>query len=142
VRPAPAARANRTVGAAALQRAPGETLMALVARASTALRVRGAGAAGGIRIAAPNPAVQVEWLAGTLVGDAILALRHVGAPEDGDEAVADLHRQLRVFRGECRRLLGHDDDAPFLVALASWTPAGFPRGPAFLARGGEVVDHA
>jgi len=139
---APRPRANRTAGVAALQRAPGETLMALVARAGEELRVGGASAGGGIRIAAPEPEVHAQWLAGTLVGDVILALRYLGEPEDGDRAVVELHRQLRVFRQESRRLLGRDDDAPFLVALESWTPAGFPRGPAFLARGGEVVYHA
>lgn len=133
--------APRTRGMEPLVRQPGETLMALVTRAGDRLRVSRGEGPGGVRVPAATDAERVAWLAGTLVGDTILALRHLGEPEDGEKAVQELLRQLRLFLRESRRLIQSEDPAPFLEAVDRWTPAGFPRGRAFLARG-EGVAHA
>ena len=135
------AAAPLTRGVEPLIREPGETLMALVSRAGDRLRVSRGEGSGGVCVAPANDAERVEWLAGTLVGDTILALRHLGEPEDGEKAVQELLRQLGLFLRESRRLIRSEDPAPFLEAVDRWTPAGFPRGPAFLARG-EGVAHA
>ena len=130
-----------TRGVEPLVREPGETLMALVSRAGDRLRVSRGGGPGGLRVPPAAEAERVAWLAGTLVGDTVLALRHLGEPEDGERAVQELHRQLGLFLRESRRLVRSEDPAPFLAAVDRWTPAGFPRGRAFLARG-EGVAHA
>lgn len=133
--------APHTRGVEPLVRQPGETLMALVSRAGDRVRVaRGAGP-GGLCVAPASDAERVEWLAGTLVGDTVLALRHLGEPEDGERALEELHRQLGLFLRESRRLIRSEDPGPFLDAVDRWMPAGFPRGRAFLARG-EGVAHA
>ena len=124
-----------------LVRQPGETLMALVSRAGDRLPVARGQGAGGVCVAPATEAERVGWLAGTLVGDTILGLRHLGEPEDGERAIQELHRQLGLFLRESRRLVRREDPAPFLEAVDRWTPAGFPRGQAFLARG-EGVAHA
>ncbi len=124
---------------APLVREPGETLMAAVSRAGDRLRVSRGEGPGGVRVAPAADAERVEWLAGTLVGDTILALRHLSEPEDGERALQELHRQLGLFLHESRRLVRREDSAPFLTAIDRWTPAGFPRGRAFLARGEEVA---
>ena len=115
--------------------------MALVSRAGDRLPVARGQGAGGVCVAPATEAERVGWLAGTLVGDTILGLRHLGEPEDGERAIQELHRQLGLFLRESRRLVRREDPAPFLEAVDRWTPAGFPRGQAFLARG-EGVAHA
>lgn len=141
----PSARVRPSVpltrGVEPLVRQPGETLMALVSRAGDRLRVSRGGGPGGLRVPPAAEAERVAWLAGTLVGDTVLALRHLGEPEDGERAVQELHRQLGLFLRESRRLIGSEDPAPILEAVDRWTPEGFPRGRAFLARG-EGVAHA
>lgn len=127
--------------AASLVRQPGETLMALVSRAGVRLPVLHAQGRGGVCVAPATDRERVVWLAGTLVGDTVLGLRHLGEPEDGERALQELHRQLGVFLRESRRLVRSDDPGPFLEAVDRWTPAGFPRGQAFLARG-KGVAHA
>ena len=122
-----------------LVRQPGETLMALVSRAGDRLPVACGQGAGGVCVAPATDAERVGWLAGTLVGDTILGLRHLGEPEDGEQALQELHRQLGLFLRESRRLVRREDPAPFLEAVDRWMPAGFPRGQAFLARGEEVA---
>lgn len=118
-----------------------ETLMALVSRVEDRLRVSPGDGPGGLRVPAATEAERVAWLAGTLVGDTVLALRHLGEPEDGERAVQELHRQFGLFLRESRRLIRSEDPVPFLEAVDRWTPPGFPRGRAFLARG-EGVAHA
>lgn len=135
----PQAPAPLTRGVEPLVRRPGETLMVVVSRAGDRLRVSRGEGQGGVCVAPATDAERVEWLAGTLVGDTILALRHLGEPEDGDRALQELHRQLGTFLRESRRLVGSQDPAPFLEAVDRWTPARFPRGRAFLARGEEVA---
>jgi hypothetical protein len=115
--------------------------MALVSRAGGRLPVARGQDAGGVCVAPATDAERVGWLAGTLVGDTILGLRHLGEPEDGERALQELHRQLGLFLRESRRLGRREDPAPFLEAVDRWTPPGFPRGQAFLARG-EGVAHA
>lgn len=137
----PPAPAPLTCGVERLVREPGETLMALVSRAGDRLRVSRGEGRGGVCVAPATDAERVEWLAGTLVGDTILALRHLGEPEDGERALQELHRQLGLFLHESRRLVRSEDPAPFLAAVDRWTPAGFPRGRAFLVAG-EGVAHA
>jgi hypothetical protein len=144
VPPAPAApathagaRARRT--ADPLVRQPGETLIALVSRAGDGLRAGRGDGPGGVRAPAATDAQRVQWLGGTLVGDTLLALRHLGEPEEGERALQELVRQLDLFRRESRRLVRGEDPAPFLEALERWTPPGFPRGRAFLARSEEVA---
>jgi hypothetical protein len=133
--PAPLAR-----GAEPLVRRPGETLIGLVSRAGDQLRVSRGEGQGGIRVAAATNAERVEWLAGTLVGDTILALRHLGEAEDGERAFPELQRQVGLFQDESRRLGQSDDPAPFMAAVARWTPAGLPRGGALVAPRKEVGD--
>jgi hypothetical protein len=137
----PPAPAPLTRGVEPLVREPGETQMALVSRAGDRLRVSRADGQGGVCVAPATDAERVEWLAGTLVGDTVLALRHLGEPEDGERALQELHRQLGLFLHESRRLVRSEDPDPFLAAVDRWTPAGFPRGRAFLAAG-EGVAHA
>jgi hypothetical protein len=137
----PPAPAPLTRGVEPLVRQPNETLMALVSRAGDRLRVSRADGPGGVCVAPAMDAERVEWLAGTLAGDTILALRHLGEPEDGDRALRELHRQLGLYLHESRRLVRSEDPAPFLAAVDRWTPSGFPRGRAFLAAG-EGVAHA
>lgn len=124
-----------------LARQSGETLMALVSRTGDRLPVSRGQGPGGVCVAPATDAERVVWLAGTLVGDTVLGLRHLGEPEDGERALQELHRQLGVFLRESRRLVRSEDPVPFLEAVDRWTPAGFPRGQAFLARG-EGVAHA
>lgn len=132
--------AARSTGAAeALVREGGESLMSLVSRAGNRLRVSETEGPGGLRAAAAGAVERIAWLGGTLVGDTVLALRHLGRPEDGDDVVGELHRQLRLFRQESERLLGTDDPAPFLAAVDRWMPPAFPRGAVFLARAEEVA---
>lgn len=133
--------APRTRGMEPLVRQPGETLMALVTRGGDRPRVSRAEGPGGVCAAPATDAERVEWLAGTLVGDTVLALRHLGEPEDGERALEELHRQLELFLRESRRLIRSEDPGPFLDAIDRWMPAGFPRGQAFLAHG-EGVAHA
>ena len=133
--------APRPRGVEPLVRQPGETLMALVTRAGDRLRVSRGEGPGGVCVAPTTDAERVEWLAGTLVGDTVLALRHLGEPEDGGRALEELHRQLGLFLRESRRLIRSEDPRPFLDAIDRWMPAGFPRGQAFLAHG-EGVAHA
>jgi hypothetical protein len=130
-----------TRGVEPLVRQPGETLMALVSRAGDRLRVSRGEGPGGVCVAPATDAERVEWLAGTLVGDTVLALRHLGEREDGDRAMEELHRQLGLFLRESRRLIRREDPGPFLEAVDRWMPPDFPRGRAFLARG-EGVAHA
>ena len=139
--PAPLTRGVEplTRGVEPLVRQPGETLMALVSRAGDRLRASRADGPGGVCVAPATDAERVEWLAGTLVGDTVLALRHLGEPEDGEKAVQELLRQLGLFLRESRRLIRSEDPGPFLDAIDRWTPAGFPRGRAFLAAGEGVV---
>lgn len=119
--------------ATALRRAPGETLMALTGRASDGLRIATSSASpGSMRSGPVSDEQRIRWLGATLVGDTILGLRHLGEPEDGPGARQELGRQYRVFLAEGRRL-GNADPAPFLDAIDQWTPAGFPRGVAFLS---------
>jgi hypothetical protein len=129
----------RSRGVEPLARRPGETLMALVSRSGDRLRVSRGDGSGGLRVAPASDVERVRWLGGTLVGDTLLALRHLGEPEDGDRALQELARQLDLFRAESRRLIRSEDAAPFLEALDRWTPAAFPRGRAFLARAEEVA---
>lgn len=131
----------RTRGVEPLVRQSGETLMVLVSRAGDRLRVSRGEGPGGVCVAPATDAERVEWLAGTLVGDTVLALRHLGEPEDGERAMEELHRQLGLFLRESRRLVRSEDPGPFLDPVDRWMPAGFPRGRAFLARG-EGVAHA
>lgn len=113
-------------------RREGETLMALTARAGGGMRVA-AGGPGGLRPPTVADAERVRWLGATLVGDTLLAFRHLGRPEDGPEALAALHAQLELFRRESARG-GHAwEPSPFLEALDRWTVPGFPRGAAFLS---------
>lgn len=135
------APAPLTRGVEPLVREPSETLMALVSRAGDRLRVSRGSGPGGLRVPPATEAERVGWLGGTLVGDTVLALRHQGEPEDGEKAVQELLRQLALFLRESRRLIRSEAPAPFLEAVDRWTPAGFPRGRAFLARG-EGVAHA
>lgn len=119
--------------AAALRRAPGETLTALTGRAGDGLRIATSSARpGGIPSEPLSDEQRIRWLGATLVGDTILGLRHLGEPEDGPGARQELGRQYRVFLAESRRL-GNEDPAPFLDAIDKWTPVGFPRGGAFLS---------
>ena len=113
--------------------------MALVSRAGDQLRVSRGEGPGGLRVAPATDAERVQWLGGTLVGDTLLALRHLGEAEDGDRAIQELVRQLELFRAESRRLVRTEEPAPFLEALDRWTPAAFPRGRAFLSRAAEVA---
>lgn len=129
----------RSRGVEPLVRRPGETLMALVSRAGDRLRVSRGEGPGGLRVAPATDAERVRWLGGTLVGDTLLALRHLGEREDGDRAIQELVRQLELFRAESRRLVRSEDPASFLEALDHWTAASFPRGRAFLARAEEVA---
>jgi len=121
-------------------RAPGETLLGVAGRADDRLRVSGGVGKGGLRAPALSAQERIAALGGTLVGDTVLALRHLGDPEEGEAVVTELHRQLRRFREESTRLLGHGDPAPFLVAMDRWMPAAFPRGSDFLSRAEEVAD--
>lgn len=130
-----------TAGAAPLARRDGETLAELVSRADGRLRVGRGEGPGGIRAVPATAEARVEWLAGTLVGDTLLALRHAGEPEDAEAALRHLYRQLGRFRGESERLGGSGDPAPFLAALGRWAPAGFPGGAEFLD-GAEAAAHA
>lgn len=130
-----------TRGVEPLVRQSGETLMALVSRAGDRLGVSRGDGPGGLRVPPATDAERVAWLGGTLVGDTVLALRHLGEPEDGERAVQELLRQLGLFLRESRRLIRSEDPAPFLEAVDRWMPAGFPRGRAFLERG-EGVAHA
>lgn len=133
--------APHTRGVEPLVRQPGEMLMALVSRSGDRLRVSRGEGPGGVCAAPATDAERVEWLAGTLVGDTVLVLRHLGEPEDGERALEELHRQLELFLRESRRLIRSEDPGPFLEAVDRWMPAGFPRGRAFLARE-EGVAHA
>ena len=135
----PSAPAPLTRGVEPLVRQPGETLIALVSRAGDRLRVSRGEGKGGVCVAPATDDERVEWLAGTLVGDTILALRHLGEPEDGERALQELHRQLGLFLHESRRLVRSEDPGPFLAAVNRWTPAGFPRGRAFLAADAGVA---
>jgi hypothetical protein len=128
------ARAARE--AVALTRAGNETLMEMLGRAGAHLAVGRLRGEGGLRATAPEGDERLAWLAATLVGDTVLAVRHVGGPEDGAEVMEELQRQLAVFGRESRRVSGAEDPAPFLAAVDSWMPAGFPRGAAFLAHAG------
>ncbi|HEX8243443.1 MAG TPA: hypothetical protein VF541_08110 [Longimicrobium sp.] len=130
---------SRSRGVEPLARRPGETLMALVSRAGDRLRVSRGDGPGGLRVTPASDVERVRWLGGTLVGDTLLALRHLGEPEDGDRALQELVRQLDLFRAESRRLIRSEDAAPFLEALDRWTPAACPRGRAVLARAEEVA---
>jgi hypothetical protein len=130
-----------TSGAEPLVRAPGESLLALAARGGDRLRITRAGGEGGLQVAPAAAQERIGWLAGTLVGDTVLALRHLGEPEEGEAVIVELHRQLRLFRQESTRLIGTGEPGPFLEAVDRWMPAGFPRGAAFLSRG-EDVAHA
>lgn len=124
--------------AAPLVRVAGESLMSLVGRRDERLRVtRTAG--GGLRAEPAGASERVVWLGGTLVGDTVLALRHLGQLEEGPHVEAELHRQLRLFTQESTRLAGSGDPAPFLAAVDRWMPAAFPRGADFLAGGEEVA---
>lgn len=138
-RPAVPPAGSPTQGVPALVREGEESLMAMVGRAGDGLRVNREAGPGGFRVSPAAESERVTWLAGTLVGDTILALRHLGEPEDGTTALHELHRQLGLFRRESRRLTGSDDAEAFLAAVDRWTPAGFPRGAAFLARAEEVA---
>lgn len=130
-----------TSGVEPLVRAPGESLLALAARGGDRLRIPRAGGEGGLRVAPAAPEERIGWLAGTLVGDTVLALRHLGKAEEGEAVVAELHRQLRLFTQESTRLIGAGEPGPFLQAVDRWMPSGFPRGAAFLSRD-EDVAHA
>lgn len=117
-------------------RREGETLMALTARAGEGLRVAGGGA-GGLRVPAATDAERVRWLAATLVGDTLLALRHLGRPEDGPEVLVALHAQLELFRRESARV-GHAlEPSPFHEALDRWLGPEFKRGVEFLTLSAE-----
>jgi hypothetical protein len=128
------ARAVRAAGA--LSRAGDETLMEMLGRAGAHLTLGRLRGEGGLRAAAPDGSERLAWLAATLVGDTVLAVRHGGGAEDGDGVMEELQRQLAVFRRESRRVSGAEDSAPFLAAVDAWMPAGFPRGTAFLAHAG------
>lgn len=130
-----------TSGAEPLVRAPGESLLALAARGGDRLRITRAGGEGGLQVPPAAAEDRVGWLAGTLVGDTVLARRHLGEPEEGEAVVAELHRQLRLFTQESTRLIGTGEPGPFLRAVDRWMPSGFPRGAAFLT-GSEDVAHA
>jgi hypothetical protein len=130
-----------TSGVEPLVRAPGESLLALAARGGDRLRITRAGGEGGLRVPPAAAEDRIGWLAGTLVGDTVLALRHLGEPEEGEAVVAELHRQFRLFTQESTRLIGAGEPGPFLQAVDRWMPSGFPRGAAFLSRG-EDVAHA
>lgn len=117
-----------THDARALVRREGETLAALVDRAGERLRVCPGDGPGGIALPAPAPGERLAWLAGTLVGDTVLALRERGEPEDGESAHAQLPRQLALFREESVRVSGSADTGPFREALSRWSAAGFLLG--------------
>lgn len=128
---APAPRRTPWNGGAALMRSGSESLTKMLARAGSELRLRRMSGEGGLRASAPTEAERLTWLAWTLVGDTVLALRHLGHPEDGPRAEAELCQQFEVFLRESDRA-GAGDTRPFLDALDAWTPPPFPRGPAFL----------
>jgi hypothetical protein len=131
-----------TLSVAPLVRRPGETLMELVGRADGRFRIRRAATgAGGIGEGEVQAQERICWLGGTLVGDTMLALRHLGEPEDGEDVVVELRRQFGLFEQESVRLVGTSDSAPFLAAIDRWMPPAFPRGDAFLA-GVEGSTHA
>lgn len=130
---APEGRPRNTLGTPsplpqALERAGDETLASLLQR----VRPGPAEGPGGIRTSAVASAVALNLLAGTLVGDTMLALTHLGQQADAAVAMEALGRQLEVFRAESGRLGAGDDLAPFLRALELWAPARVPRGEAFL----------
>lgn len=129
--------AGEFVGSGLAEREPavrreGETLMALTARARGGMRVS-TGGPGGLRPPTATDADRVRWLGVTLVGDTLLALRHLGRPEDGPEALVALHEQLELFRRESAGGGRKGGTEVFLDALDRWTAPGFPRGAAFLA---------
>jgi hypothetical protein len=121
-------------------RAPGETLVDVVGGVVNRLHVNDGVGRGGLRTPVLPTERRIAALAGTLVGDTVLALRHLGDPEEGEAVVVELHRQLRRFEAESTRLQGHGDPEPFLSAVDRWMPAGFPRGSDFLSFGAEVGD--
>ena len=129
-----------TQGVEPLVRGDGESLLALAARGGDRLRITRGDGEGGLRMPAAAPQERIAWLGGTLVGDTVLARRHLGQPEEGDAVVAELHRQLRLFGQESTRLIGAGEPGPFLEAVHRWMPPGFPRGGAFLALGEVVAD--
>lgn len=129
-----------TRGVEPLVRVSGESLLALAARGGVRLRITRGGGEGGLRMPPAAPEERIAWLGATLVGDTVLARRHLGEAEEGDAVVAELHRQLRLFGQESRRLIESGDPGPFLQAVDRWMPSGFPRGDAFLALGEVIAD--
>ncbi|MBB4635994.1 hypothetical protein [Longimicrobium terrae] len=117
-------------------RREGETLMALTARAGEGMRVA-AGGAGGLSVPAATDAERVRWLGATLVGDTLLALRHLGRPESGPEALVALNGQLELFRRESARGGHAFEPSPFLEALDRWAGPEFKRGVEFLTLSAE-----
>lgn len=122
-----------------MERIGDETLAALVARAP---RNPAAEGPPGIRTPPVNPERSVELLAGTLVGDTVLALTHLGEQNDAGRSASELGQQLVLFRSESKRLVGHADDTLFARAVERWAPAGFPLDPPLFNANPPRADHA
>lgn len=115
-----------TAGVAPLVRGAGESLFALAQRGAGRLRVDRDDGPGGVCAAALDDVERVRLLAGTLVGDTVLALRHLGEEEEAPGAAVELERQFHLLIAESRRLGLTEDPAPFAAALDRWTPGLSP----------------
>lgn len=116
--------------------AEGEAFAAVLARGDRRLLLSLARGPGGVVIPPMSPAEQLETLAPTLVGDAFLDMRHRGADEGDEFAVAEVVKAFGIYRDEAERLVGACDPEAFVRALSEWVPAGSPVGRAFLQRMG------
>jgi hypothetical protein len=120
-------RRSITAGVAPLLRNPGESLFAMAQRGAGTLRVSRDDGPGGLCVAVLDQAERIRLLAGTLVGDTVLALRHLGEDAEGPGAAVELEHQYRLFVAESRRLGPPEDPALFASALERWVP-GLSRG--------------
>lgn len=125
-----------TAQAGAVIAAEGEAFGAVLARGDRRLLLSMSRGPGGVVIPPMSPAEQLETLAPTLVGDAFLDMRHRGADEGDEFAVAEVVKAYGIYRDEAERLVGACDPEAFVRALSEWVPAGSPVGRAFLQRMG------
>lgn len=125
-----------TAQVAAVMAAEGEAFGAVLARGDRRLLLSISRGPGGVVTPPMSPAEQLETLAPTLVGDAFLDMRHRGADEGDEFAVAEVVKAFGIYRDEAERLVGACDPEAFVRALSEWVPAGSPVGRAFLQRMG------
>lgn len=121
-RPRSAPGRPSTHGVEPLVRREGESLFALASRGGGELRVREDRGPGGICVPPLDAAERIRLLAGTLVGDTILALRHLGDAEDGPAAREEMDRQFTLFVEESARLGVVVDPVVFASAVEQWAP--------------------